>query len=757
MIDKYYSVYTRLGLRALKCRGYNSSCPVSNKDIRNNAKIPVTKGYQKDDYKGLSLEECEDWISNRGWIGWTLPKGMFVLDVDKDTYHIEQIDSYIKENSMRVPVHNTKNGKHYFFTTQEDISANSSALIKLGFEVTYRIGGKSQLILCPMEPERTWENLTDFSSMESISDLPDILKPLNLKNKMGILEAITTQLSFYYQKGVLSGVDLDFSFSGFLIDELSLTIDEFKSCFEKLFLDDYNEDQTEVMFHRGSDKDVKQSTGTLIQILQEKNLNHIIFLISNIEKITKKNKSPQQQKFEKNAVVDFFNKEHAIVDMGGKIVVLKENFNSNFKKKELTFYDFPNFRKKYQSLPPVFWNKKPIPQTEIWISAENRREYNSIDYLPGDETEHLKIYNVWSGFSVRRKEGNCSKYLEHIRNVIASGDEKIYNYLLDWMADSVQNLKKRSGVAIIMKGRQGVGKGVFASNFGKVFGDHFLHIGRANALTGNFNSELMGKSLVFADEAFWGGDKAIAGILKSMITEDTLRIEYKGKEPFYTKNYIRIIAASNNDRVVPAEMSERRFFVLEVSDKKIKDYSYFTEIENEMSNGGRAHLLDILLKRDLSIVDIRDFPKTKALMSQKIYNLDSTDSFFYEFLETASVDSFFMSMTNISQRDCDFYYDNIPKGSEWITEIPSSVFFKFYLWWAKERKEKHPCNSVQSFSMQVQKTLSVKASKIKNKKGEWVRGYIFPSVDKTRKNFESHLGQEIFLKEENNEELDLDE
>ena len=56
---------------------------------------------------------------------------------------------------------------------------------------------------------------------------------------------------------------------------------------------------------------------------------------------------------------------------------------------------------------------------------------------------------------------------------------------------------------------------------------------------------LQDKLLVFADEAFWAGDKQAEGVLKGMVTEEMNVIEHKGKDAFKVKNYIRLIVASN--------------------------------------------------------------------------------------------------------------------------------------------------------------------------------------------------------------------
>ena len=70
-----------------------------------------------------------------------------------------------------------------------------------------------------------------------------------------------------------------------------------------------------------------------------------------------------------------------------------------------------------------------------------------------------------------------------------------------------------------LRGRQGTGKGIFCTQFGRLFGQHFVHVERSSHLTGHFNSHLKDKLIVYADEAFWAGDKKAEGVLKAMITE----------------------------------------------------------------------------------------------------------------------------------------------------------------------------------------------------------------------------------------------
>ena len=80
--------------------------------------------------------------------------------------------------------------------------------------------------------------------------------------------------------------------------------------------------------------------------------------------------------------------------------------------------------------------------------------------------------------------------------------------------------------------------------------------------------------ILFADEAFWAGDKSSEGALKTLITEEDRLIESKGKDAFQVKNFTRLMIASNKSWVVPTELEDRRFLIVDVSDKRKNDIQY---------------------------------------------------------------------------------------------------------------------------------------------------------------------------------------
>jgi hypothetical protein len=110
-------------------------------------------------------------------------------------------------------------------------------------------------------------------------------------------------------------------------------------------------------------------------------------------------------------------------------------------------------------------------------------------------------------------------------------------------------------------------------------------------------------SVLFADEAFFAGDRSYESTLKKLIYRGDAPFEPKGVDPFQAPNRIHLINASNSDWVIPAGADARRYFMLDVSNARIQDRPYFRAIGEQLDSGGREALLFELLHRDISNFD----------------------------------------------------------------------------------------------------------------------------------------------------------
>jgi hypothetical protein len=330
------------------------------------------------------------------------------------------------------------------------------------------------------------------------------------------------------------------------------------------------------------------------------------------------------QKQSANAQVVKLNETYALVIVGDKTVIMK-NVGS-----EINFLTVSAFEQ-WHANRHVRCNDKKVSLGKYWLTHPQRRQYEGITFSPaaGAPARH---FNLWRGFSVEPKQGDCSKFLAHIKDNVCRGDTAMCNWVIGWFAQIVQRPDKKMGTSLVLRGKQGTGKTKVGEVFGSLLGPHYVAVSDPRYITGRFNSHLVACLLLHADEAFWAGDHAAEGKLKDLVTGDTQWIEFKGKEPISIRNFVRLCVCGNPDWLVPAGFDERRFAIFDVGEDKMQDKKYFAAIDDEMDNGGREALLHHLLIFDLTNIDLRTIPKTEALFEQQVSSLTSEQSWWLDTL-----------------------------------------------------------------------------------------------------------------------------
>lgn len=340
-----------------------------------------------------------------------------------------------------------------------------------------------------------------------------------------------------------------------------------------------------------------------------------------------------------NPMLRTLNERYAVIkNLGGKCLVVEEVLDDAVKRPRLTKVSFPNFQNAWcNKLVQVGKKDKPEepiykPAGKWWLEHPLRREYDRLVFAPNREVEGA--YNLWQGFAVEPRPGDCTALLAHVRDNVCRGDPTNYAYLLGWMASAVQHPDEPGHAAVVLRGRQGTGKSFFAKGFGSLFGRHFLQVADAKHMVGNFNHHLRDCVVLFGDEAFYAGDRKHESVLKTLVTEEIIHYESKGVDSEQGRNYVHLIMASNSNWVVPADMDDRRFFVLDVSEEHAQDTRYFRAIAEQMENGGREALLHYLLNYDLDDVgfEVRNVPKTAAKDEQKLFSASKVRRAVYELL-----------------------------------------------------------------------------------------------------------------------------
>ena len=245
-----------------------------------------------------------------------------------------------------------------------------------------------------------------------------------------------------------------------------------------------------------------------------------------------------------------------------------------------------------------------------------------------------------------------------------------------------------------------------------MFGKHYLHVTNPRHLTGNFNAHLIDCLLLFADEAFWAGDKSAEGALKTLITEELRAVEIKGKDVFQARNFTRLLIASNKSWVVPSELHDRRFVILDVNPQRKRDKDYFGKMIKQMESGGYEALLWFLLNLEIK-VDLRNcMPNTSAMNDSKVQSMSPVQSFWYECL----VEGMF--------------------GTDQNWEGPHTKTFIHMLFREQSRKNEHFSKEV--FAKELKKLVALEETRPRKE-----RCWRFPPLEECRNHFEEKYGIKI--------------
>lgn len=388
-----------------------------------------------------------------------------------------------------------------------------------------------------------------------------------------------------------------------------------------------------------------------------------------------------QRKTEVELMVEAMNKDYFVVNEGGKTLVFREHRDEALNRKRYDLWTFEDFRRAYQNTKVITGfdakgnPRKPKTHAEVWLDHPDRRQFlNGVVFDPtGKQGVDDGRLNLWDGFAYAAGPGCWNRFKDHLLQIICCGNQEHYDYLLKTMARAMQHPEKLAEVAVVMRGKEGVGKSMVANAMMRLFGQHGFKIASSIHLVGRFNGHLQDCCLLFADEAFFAGDKAGEGVLKALITEEILPLEDKNRRMTQGRNCLHIWMSTNAEWAVPTSLDSRRFFVLDVSDARKGDTEYFKAIVAEMENGGYGAMLYDLLREDLADFDHRRVPETNGLNNQRLLSLEPHYQWWVDILTHGTFD-----------------------GVEWLDKgVTTQFLHKIYRDYVKAQGRRFPIDVVQ--------------------------------------------------------------
>ena len=283
-------------------------------------------------------------------------------------------------------------------------------------------------------------------------------------------------------------------------------------------------------------------------------------------------------------------------------------------------------------------NSRYLSYADSAFYSENPNVF-SYYYNPFKVNEDFDI-KVDESKTDRKQMNKIELFLDHVKNVIARGNQTSYEYIKNWIIRPLQQPNKKNKTALIIAGKeQGTGKTWTAEIVAKLHG-YFgeANVGNMKTICGDFNAKLINKTLVVVNEVnnvdnsiWYNGDA-----LKSLITEDSVIIEKKGVDPMTYDNCINFMFVSNNERPINLDNEDRRYAVFEPNAIHGKDdYAYWNEEFYSLKDDKQflADLYNWCLKQDISSYNPRNIPMTEAKMQLIEQNRPRHEEFIIEHIE----------------------------------------------------------------------------------------------------------------------------
>ena len=245
----------------------------------------------------------------------------------------------------------------------------------------------------------------------------------------------------------------------------------------------------------------------------------------------------------------------------------KEVFNFKTGKRQpidTLRLEFPNEFDKWNKSP----NRPKVENDNIWFdpSGQKRPLYDepyintfrplTIQPFTADElgvdsiNEHIMA-------------GMCSPILQLIKT-LCGDDAHAFDWVLNWFAIPLQNLGTKMDTALIVHGHiQGAGKSLFFDRIMRqIYGSYLLTLGQGQ-LESQYNDWVEGKLFTVFEEIFQGKDRySHMGMIKQLITGDTVYINKKFVSGWTQDNFVNTVFLSNDLQPLSLEENDRRHVVL---------------------------------------------------------------------------------------------------------------------------------------------------------------------------------------------------
>jgi len=257
-----------------------------------------------------------------------------------------------------------------------------------------------------------------------------------------------------------------------------------------------------------------------------------------------------------------------------------------------------------------------------WLEDESMRCYDDAEVFPPPLICPPNKFNLWRPFLYQNDdmdaehpdydEVGVQMWCDHLK-ILCNHEKPVYEYVVSWVAHSIQFPAIKPECMITFVSDEGVGKNIFTSSLSSIYGagKKLETPSPERECWGSFNSPMASSYMVILSETDKRNTGGAEGKIKALITDPPLVINPKGKDQFLITSYHRLITNSNSADPTKTHKGDRRNLIIRCSDEKKGDEEYFLTLTERLKSENTLRSVYACLKAtDLSEWSFRKVPRT---------------------------------------------------------------------------------------------------------------------------------------------------
>ena len=314
-------------------------------------------------------------------------------------------------------------------------------------------------------------------------------------------------------------------------------------------------------------------------------------------------------------------KKCVVVINSAEMLFVVKDYDGVRDTNKLTFLTDKGFERLMKSIKVGKYYKdgkiKPVNAFMIYDEGKNKNYLMKDGMRFYDKRENM--FSYFTGYEYNEvdsvDENVIAGFLNHVKEVIANGNDEMYEYILNWYSYILQKPDGKTGTCLVFTGKQGTGKNVFTDVLCKLMSKYAnSNLTRIDDVVGKFNTALENMKLVICNEMSSAETNKYlnSDALKSVITENQIDVNQKCMPVRTIQNVCNLILLSNHSVPVKIESGDRRYVVSETSDRYKGNFGYFEKLCGSFNDAFYENLYTYFMRRDISKFNPRIMPDSEA-------------------------------------------------------------------------------------------------------------------------------------------------